>query len=188
MPGSSTLFAILRCSNQRNVVAGKPRSFTYDAEMVISVEDGKPSVAVAALNHFADAEEAAFIDGAFYVISGRIASIDSNVVLGNNPDPDRYEFLLDADLVSSSFSLARTVSLNCLTQMQLLPETTGYPPLQPRISISGAVRFRSLLPFPLSRNTCRPVQKRASVNSSSMFATSSSGVSVPPAISASSRL
>jgi hypothetical protein len=57
MPGSSTLFAFLRCSNQRNVYADKPRLFTYDAQMVIGFENEKPSVpifAVAVLNHFAD--------------------------------------------------------------------------------------------------------------------------------------
>jgi len=32
--------------------------------------------------------------------------------------------------------------------MQLLPETAGYPPLQPRVSISGAVRTHTPVPFP----------------------------------------
>lgn len=185
MPGSLTLFAILQCFNQRNIVNDKPCSFTYDAEMVISVQDGKLLLAIAVLDHFADAEKAAFVDGTFYVVSGRVTSINLNVILGDDPNPDRYEFLLDADMVHSHLSLAHTRLLNCVTQMQLLPETTGYPPLLPRISISGAVHFRSLLPFPLSTTVRRPVQKRACVNSFSTFATSLPGVSILPATSAS---
>jgi hypothetical protein len=114
MPGSSTLFAILRCSNERNVYADKPRSFTYDAELVIGFENKKPSVplfAVAALNHFADDDDPPFVNGAFYIVSGRIASIDNNFVLGDEPDADWYEFLLDADMVRSSFAAASASSL-----------------------------------------------------------------------------
>ena len=114
MPGSSTVFAILRCSNQRNVFADKPRSFTYDAQMVIAFEDEKPSIpifALAALNHFADDDDPAFVDGAFYMVSGRIASIDNDFALGDEPDADRYEFLLDADMVRSSFPSASVSSL-----------------------------------------------------------------------------
>ena len=114
MPGSSSLFAILRCFNQRNVYADKPRSFMYDAQMVIGFENEKqfvPIFAVGPLNHFADDDDPAFVDSAFYMVSGRIASIDNNFVLGDEPDADRYDFLLDADMVRSSFPTASASSL-----------------------------------------------------------------------------
>ena len=50
MPGSSILFAILRCFNARALHSDKPQSLTIDAEMVIGFLKAGPVVAKVILN------------------------------------------------------------------------------------------------------------------------------------------
>jgi hypothetical protein len=98
----------------------------------------------------------AFVDGAFYIVSGRIASIDNDFVLGDEPDADRYEFLLDADMVRSSFPSASASSLTCPPSDAVASRDSGLSsPTATRVNIrcraytpSPPFPFPTVSPFP----------------------------------------
>ena len=128
MPGSSILFAILRCFNARALDSDKPRSLIIDAEMVIGFSKAGPVIAKVVLNHFLDGPP--FDNGAFYYVVGRVASIDSTFRLGQNIPADRYEFVVDARTVrhypACSPSSHRFInhSDDLTSQKQGVPSTT----------------------------------------------------------------
>jgi len=99
MPGASILFGILRCFNQR-AVRDNPHSLTYDAEMVVGATKTGPELAKVVLNHYSAFDGPPFVEGAFYDVFGRVASIDSSFTLGLNALPEQYEFVVDAESVS----------------------------------------------------------------------------------------
>lgn len=106
MPGSANIFGLVPCSNPRTVDDDKPRTITFDAELVVGFEGKVVKVTSAVLTHFCGSNEPPFVNSALYVVRGRIASVPKNFDVGKGYDVSDYDFLIDADQVcASSFSL-----------------------------------------------------------------------------------
>jgi hypothetical protein len=100
MPGSSHIFGFLPCTNLRVVNPDKPRSLTFDAEIVVATDcTGHVETTTAVLTHFQDATEEPFVDGGLYYVSGRVASIDDSFAVGDGFSKDMYDFVVDAEKV-----------------------------------------------------------------------------------------
>lgn len=99
MPGSSTIYALLRCYNKRQIIPIKNRTFTFDADFVVGFEGDHVLEETAILNHFVPQEDDSFVENAFYTVYGKVASIDSSYMVELGLDPDQFQFVIDADVV-----------------------------------------------------------------------------------------
>jgi hypothetical protein len=76
-----------------------------DAEIVIGFDsDLNVQTVTAFLEHFVGSDETV-ADGALYYVSGKVASIDSGITVGDDFSLDQYDFLIDANVVSHTFLL-----------------------------------------------------------------------------------
>jgi hypothetical protein len=99
MPGSSYIFGILRCYNERP--PDKGRMFSYDADFVVDFDGDDVKEQKALLIHFTPLDSAPFIDRAFYSIGGKIASINSGFDIGGGINVEDYELFIEADEVGA---------------------------------------------------------------------------------------
>jgi hypothetical protein len=100
MPGLSTITGLIPCSNSRYVFSEKPRTVTVDTEIVIGVdENGDVNTAPALLQHFTPVGAPAPVNGALHFVFGKVASMESSVVVGDGFSQDEYDFVVDADVV-----------------------------------------------------------------------------------------
>jgi hypothetical protein len=83
MPGSSTIFGLIPCTNSRYLQSDKPRTITFDSEIVMGVDGrGQVQTVTALLHHFIPLGNAAPNDGVLYFVFGKVASMDSTVATG----------------------------------------------------------------------------------------------------------
>jgi hypothetical protein len=73
-----------------------------DAEVVIGFNDqDNVQTVLTVLQHFISFDETTPKDDVLYFVYGRIASVDSDFVVGKGFSVDDYDFLIDADIVST---------------------------------------------------------------------------------------
>jgi hypothetical protein len=97
MPGSSYIFGILRCYNERP--PDKGRIFSYDADFVVDFDGDEVKVQKALLTRFTPQDSELFVDRAFYSVGGKVATIDSSFDVGGAVNVDDYQLFIEADEV-----------------------------------------------------------------------------------------
>ena len=106
MPGGAFIFGLMGCTNCRILDSAKPKSLTYDTDVIVGTENTSHPESVTVLLHFftplgeKDREE-----DNVYLISGRVGSISSRIVVGEDFKPDTYDIEIEAFTVRSSSSL-----------------------------------------------------------------------------------
>jgi hypothetical protein len=110
MPGFSHIFGFFPLYNNRVLDRDKkPRTHTYDADVVIGVDETGEVQAVSALVQYfvpQDAYEPA--EGTLHFVHGKICTVNPDSVLPEDGGPVDYELLIDADFVRT---LSQSVSL-----------------------------------------------------------------------------
>jgi hypothetical protein len=121
----------------RFITPDKNLTVTFNAEVVLATTTPL-RVSRALLQHFCNPEAVRPIDGRVHFVSGKVASIDSNIESAPGVKVDDYDFFIDAEFVRSlSVSFAFLFTFFGL-QLLPLPQHMRYP-VKPTIVIAGAV-------------------------------------------------
>jgi hypothetical protein len=101
MPGFSHIFGFFPLYNNRILDRDKkPRTHTYDADVVIGLDDTGEVQTVSALVQFFVSQDAYEpVEGTLHFIHGMICSFVPESMLLSDCSPVDYELLIDADFV-----------------------------------------------------------------------------------------
>jgi hypothetical protein len=84
----------------RWVPGEKPRTFTFDAEVVVAADcTGHVETTTAVLTHYVAPTDDPFVEGALYFVSGRVGSVDDSFPVGDGFAVDMYDFVIDGETV-----------------------------------------------------------------------------------------
>jgi hypothetical protein len=72
---------------------------TVDAEVVIGSENDNMHTVGALLQHFLSLDEVPPTEPCLYYVYGRVACMDTDIVVSEGFERDDYKFLIDADVV-----------------------------------------------------------------------------------------
>jgi hypothetical protein len=118
MPGSAVIYGLMPCTNARLLDSTKTKSWTYDAELFIGLnEDHTPQTIEALLHFFTPVGEKDRQADELYLVCGRIGGITSATAAGEGHPITAY------DLEIQAFS------------MDLMP--SFLEPVKPTLSITG---------------------------------------------------
>ena len=102
----------------------KPRSLTFDAELVISFDSvGLVQTSNAVVNHYHAETEDPFVENALYYIAGKVACIDKTFPVGDSFYCANYDFVIDADTVGVLFIRFRPPS-DCAARLRCFSSRT----------------------------------------------------------------
>lgn len=135
MPGSSTIYGLLCCYNKRHIVPNKNRTYTFDVDFVVGFEGECVIEQTAIMTHFVLQEDDGFVENAFYTVYGKVASIDSLYVVEDGVDPNKYQFVIDAEVVRVSDQ-----GLLCCSLLTQLIHADGLDAPGTRVSRSSTPR------------------------------------------------
>lgn len=96
MPGSTTIYGLLPLSNRQCLDKAKPRSISFDAEILMGHNvkgAGEPQIAKALLHYFVPQEHVPD-EELIYFIAGKIVSTKHD-----SRNPNDYDFEIDAFMV-----------------------------------------------------------------------------------------
>lgn len=120
MSGSSLIFGIMPCSNYRCLFPDKPKTITFDAELLLSQnKDGEWLSGNTILHHFQTPGAPDPPKTALYYVAGKIASMKDNAIVGDEHTTNEYIAQIDA------------------FEFHIMPNDVH--PLPPTIVISGTV-------------------------------------------------
>jgi hypothetical protein len=124
MTGSSIIFGFLPCNNRCVLNPDKPRTYTYDAEVVIGEDEtGDIQTLTALLQFFAASDAIIPENGAIHYVWGKVASMDADMVVGDGLSNENYDVLIEADFVRSLSSITpncRSSRIRCCLQLVIV--------------------------------------------------------------------
>lgn len=100
MPGVAHIFGFLPFTNSRVLDREKPRTYTFDAEIVIGVDGcGEVQTIPVLVQHYVPVDGVVPSDGRLHHIWGKLACMDPSMDVGDGFNAQDYELLVEADHV-----------------------------------------------------------------------------------------
>jgi hypothetical protein len=101
MPGSAIISGVFPCFDCRAIFPDKPKSLTFDSEILIgTTSDGEEQVINAVLHYFASQSQDRPNEDLLYFVTGKAVSITNHTPVGEGHDALDYDLEIDVLAVS----------------------------------------------------------------------------------------
>jgi hypothetical protein len=125
MPGSSVISGLMACNNSRHVNPTKPRTITFDAELLLGVDAENDLVTLTAvLHYFVPAGEIDPADDCIYLVTGKISSVEVDSPLGEGRAVEEFDLQIDAITVRTLLYVV-LIHLMFFSSFTVCPEMLG---------------------------------------------------------------